>query len=157
MAMRWIFWGFWRNWFLIDPLHYLLSRSDFGFELAEIFVIEKRLPDSASRRLPDSIRLWRRVKIGSGIGLPINKCVGVDSGVDIRWGHSQLWNRVPYTMFFFGFGLRKRADIFAGLPIQCSSFALLTTNNNCYTCMIRNRDRARHLCRYCWHSSVEVS
>jgi hypothetical protein len=40
--------GFWRNWFLIDPLqlHYLSSRSDFGFEFAEIFIIEKRLPDS---------------------------------------------------------------------------------------------------------------
>jgi hypothetical protein len=35
--------------FLIDPLHYFLSRSDYGFEFAEIFVIEKQLPDSASR------------------------------------------------------------------------------------------------------------
>jgi hypothetical protein len=43
------FLGFCRNLFLIDPLHYLSSRSDFGFEFAEIFVIEKRLPDSASR------------------------------------------------------------------------------------------------------------
>ncbi len=33
------------------------------------------------------------------------KCVGVDSEVDSRWGHSQLRHRVPYTMFFFGFGL----------------------------------------------------
>jgi hypothetical protein len=32
----------------MDPLHYLASRSDFGFEFAEIFVIEKRLPDSAT-------------------------------------------------------------------------------------------------------------
>jgi hypothetical protein len=32
----------------------LSSRSAFGFEFAEIFVIEKRLPDSASRRLSDS-------------------------------------------------------------------------------------------------------
>jgi hypothetical protein len=54
MAMRRIFWGFCRNWFLIDPLHYLSSRSDFGFEFAEIFVIEKRLPDSASRGVADS-------------------------------------------------------------------------------------------------------
>ncbi len=44
MAMRRIFWVFCRNWFLIDPLHYLSSSSDFGFEFAEIFVIEKRLP-----------------------------------------------------------------------------------------------------------------
>jgi hypothetical protein len=48
MAMRRIFWGFCRNWFLIDPLHYLSSRSAFGFEFAEIFVIEKRLPNSAN-------------------------------------------------------------------------------------------------------------
>ena len=32
----------------------LLSRSAFGFEFAEIFIIEKRLPDSASRRVGDS-------------------------------------------------------------------------------------------------------
>ncbi len=29
--------------------HYISSRSDFDFEFAEIFVIEKRLPDSPSR------------------------------------------------------------------------------------------------------------
>jgi hypothetical protein len=52
--MRRIFWGFCRNRFLIDPSHYLTSRSDFGFEFAEIFVIEKRLPDSASRGVGDS-------------------------------------------------------------------------------------------------------
>jgi hypothetical protein len=34
--MRRIF-VFFRNWFLIDPLHYLSSRSDFGLEFAEIF------------------------------------------------------------------------------------------------------------------------
>jgi hypothetical protein len=52
--MRRIFWGFCRNWFLIDPSHYLSSLSDFGFEFAEIFVIEKRLPDLANRRVGDS-------------------------------------------------------------------------------------------------------
>ncbi len=52
--MRRIFWGFCRNRFLIDPLHYFSSHSDFGFEFAEIFVIKKRLPDSGSRRLSDS-------------------------------------------------------------------------------------------------------
>ncbi len=40
--MRRIFWGFCRNWFLIDPLLYLSSRSDFGFDFAEIFIIEKQ-------------------------------------------------------------------------------------------------------------------
>jgi hypothetical protein len=47
--MRRVFWDFSINWILIDPLHYLLSRSDFGFEFADIFVIKKRLPDSPSR------------------------------------------------------------------------------------------------------------
>ena len=56
--MRRIFWGFCRNWVLIDPLHYLSSRSAFGFEFAEIFVIEKRLPDSASRGVDDSPTCW---------------------------------------------------------------------------------------------------
>ncbi len=55
MAMRRIFWGFCRNWVLIDPLHYLSSRSAFGFEFAEIFVIEKRLGESGSRWLSDSV------------------------------------------------------------------------------------------------------
>ncbi len=44
--MRPIFRGFCKNWFGIGPLHYILSRSDFGFEFAEIFLIEKRLADS---------------------------------------------------------------------------------------------------------------
>jgi hypothetical protein len=47
--MRRIFWGFCINRFGIGPLHYVLSRSDFSFEFSEIFVIEKRLPDSSSR------------------------------------------------------------------------------------------------------------
>ncbi len=49
MATRRIFWGFCINQFGIGPLHYITSRSDFGFESAEIFVIEKRLPDLASQ------------------------------------------------------------------------------------------------------------
>ena len=59
--MRRIFWGFCRNWFLIDPLHYLSSRSDFGFEFAEILEIEKRLADSASRGVADSATANRGV------------------------------------------------------------------------------------------------
>ncbi len=58
--MRRIFWGFCRNWFLLSPLHYLSSHSDFGFEFAEIFVFEKRLPsitDTGSRRLRVSV-IW---------------------------------------------------------------------------------------------------
>jgi hypothetical protein len=33
----------------IGPLHYLSSRSNFGFEFSEIFVFENRLPASVSR------------------------------------------------------------------------------------------------------------
>jgi hypothetical protein len=39
-----IFWGFCIKWFGIGHLHYVSSRFDFGFEFAEKFVIEKRLP-----------------------------------------------------------------------------------------------------------------
>jgi hypothetical protein len=52
---------FCRNWFLMSPLHYLSGRSDFGFEFAEIFIFEKRLPaitDIKSRRLYVSV-IWR--------------------------------------------------------------------------------------------------
>ncbi len=42
-------------------------------------------------------RLWHRVAHGI--------CVGVLSGVDIRWGYSERRHRIPYTMFFFGFSL----------------------------------------------------
>jgi hypothetical protein len=50
MVMRRIFWVFCINRFLINPLHYLSSPSDFGFEFAEIFIIEKRLPDLLSQK-----------------------------------------------------------------------------------------------------------
>jgi hypothetical protein len=46
----------------IGPLHYLLGRSDFGFEFAEIFVFEKRLSVSVIR----------------GVGLPVLLSRGVD-------------------------------------------------------------------------------
>jgi hypothetical protein len=49
MAMRRIFWGFCINRFGIGPLHYISSHSNFGFKFAEIFVNEKRFPDSESR------------------------------------------------------------------------------------------------------------
>jgi hypothetical protein len=49
MATRRIFWGFCINRFGIGPSHYISSRSDFDFEFMEIFVIEKRLPDSPNR------------------------------------------------------------------------------------------------------------
>ncbi len=67
MAMKPIFWGFCINRFLMSPLHYLSSRSDFGFEFAEIFVIEKRLPVPASGRVAESFFDYEylRDKIGT--------------------------------------------------------------------------------------------
>ncbi len=66
--MRPIFQGFCINQFGIFPLHYIPSHSDFGFEYAEIFVIEKcwvgehQLSDSASGGVADSptwrVRYW---------------------------------------------------------------------------------------------------
>ncbi len=49
IALKRIFWGFCINLFGICPLYYVSSRSDFGFEFPEIFVIEKGLPDWANR------------------------------------------------------------------------------------------------------------
>jgi hypothetical protein len=46
MATRRIFWGFCINRFGIGPLHYISSRSDFDFEVAEILVIEKQTFES---------------------------------------------------------------------------------------------------------------
>jgi hypothetical protein len=65
-----IFMGFCINWILIIPLHYLKSRSEFGLEFVEIFVIQKRLPDSLSQGVDKTAytgwqlsMLYRRVKI----------------------------------------------------------------------------------------------
>jgi hypothetical protein len=90
MAMRRIFWGFSRNWFLIDPLHYLSSHSDFGFEFAEIFLIEKRLPDSPTQRVREPLT----PQLGkSGICLlPDSASWGVDDDLIRRVGES-LWCR----------------------------------------------------------------
>jgi hypothetical protein len=44
------FLGFCINRFGKGPLHYVSSRSDFGFEFAEIFVIEKRLAEPGCRQ-----------------------------------------------------------------------------------------------------------
>ncbi len=49
-----IFRGFCINRFGIGPLHYISSRSDFGFEFSEIFIFEKGLPDFTIRGVSDS-------------------------------------------------------------------------------------------------------
>jgi hypothetical protein len=91
--MRRIFWGFCRNWFLIDPLDYLSSRSAFGFVFAEIFEIEKRLRDSASRGVDDS-PTWR---------------VGDDSPTR-RVGESPWWGYSKYFKFIIDFPVFKRVN-----------------------------------------------
>jgi len=53
--MNRIFRGFCINRFGIGPLHYISSRSDFGFEFSEIFLFEKGLPDSTIRGVGDSL------------------------------------------------------------------------------------------------------
>jgi hypothetical protein len=72
------FLGFCRNWILVDPLHYLLSRSDFDFEFAEIFVIKKRFPDSAIRQLSNSA--------SRGVGNSTSR--GVDDSQTCRVGET---------------------------------------------------------------------
>ncbi len=64
--MRRIFWGFCRNWFLLSPLHYLSGRSDFGFEFAEIFVLEK-WPDSGqtARQCMESMYIHQAIKVSN--------------------------------------------------------------------------------------------
>jgi len=47
--MNRIFRGFCIIRFGLGPLHYIPSRSDFGFDIATILVFEKRLPVSVSR------------------------------------------------------------------------------------------------------------
>jgi hypothetical protein len=71
MATRRIFWGFCINWFGIGPLHYISSRSDFGFEFAELFVFEKRLPDSPSRGVDKNAYRYNFFK-------PLNKSMVIE-------------------------------------------------------------------------------
>ncbi len=62
-------------------------------------------------------RLLLRVKVDSGMRLPMVNVL-VDFGVDIRWGFSQLLHMVPYTTFFFEFGL--------GCNLLCSNYFFVT-------------------------------
>ncbi len=62
MEIRPIFWGFCINRFGIGPLHYISSRSDFGFEFADIFVIEKWLPNSQCLRVHKKAYRYNFVK-----------------------------------------------------------------------------------------------
>ncbi len=96
MAMRRIFWGFRRNWFLMSPLHYLSGRSDVGFEFAEIFIFEIRLPAiTNSRSHPLSVRWYgesptpRIVESGSR-RLPASLICGVSDSPHHRYEESAI-------------------------------------------------------------------
>ncbi len=91
-AMRWIFWGFCRNWFLMSPLHYLSGCLDFGFEFAEIFVLKNDSPLSRTRRVADSLYRWygesltpRIIESGSR-RLPSSLICGVGNSPHHRYG-----------------------------------------------------------------------
>ncbi len=60
------FLGFCINGFGIGTLHYISSRSDFDFEFAELFVIEKRLP---TRLVGESTRM----PIDTSVFKPLNQ------------------------------------------------------------------------------------
>ncbi len=67
------FWGFCRNWFLMSPLHFLSSRSNFSFDLAEIFVFEKLLPaitdgESPTPRITDTQSRQLLASLIHGVG-----------------------------------------------------------------------------------------
>ncbi len=71
--MRRIYWGFCRNWFFMNPLHYLLSRSDFRFEFAEIFIFGKTTPryhqygESPTPRISDTGSRWLPASLLRGV------------------------------------------------------------------------------------------
>jgi hypothetical protein len=81
--MRWIFWGFCRNWFLIDPLHYLSSHSDFGFVFAG-------LGESGSRQLSDSASRGVDNSPNRRVGESAFECLKENSASQ-RVGNSPTW------------------------------------------------------------------
>ncbi len=94
--MRRIFWGFCRNWFLKSPLHYLSSRSDFGFEFAEIFIFEKQLPAITITGNRRSAYQWYgesptpRITDTRSRQLPASLIPGVGDSPHHRYGESAI-------------------------------------------------------------------
>jgi hypothetical protein len=93
MATRRIFWGFCINRFGIGPLHYISSRSDFGFEFAEIFVIEKQLPHSPSQGVYKIAYIYISFQTFKSV-LRIHDILGVDPDLDPRIHASDQWIRI---------------------------------------------------------------
>jgi hypothetical protein len=59
MAMRRIFWGFCRNWFLIDPLHYLSDS------------LTHRIRESAFESLQENSASQREAMVSRGVAIQI--------------------------------------------------------------------------------------
>ncbi len=85
--MNRIFRGFCINRFGIGTLHYISSCSDFGLEFSEIFVLEKRLPDSMIRGVGDSPCQWYVEWVGES---PTQRYGGVDDSPHHRYGESAI-------------------------------------------------------------------
>jgi hypothetical protein len=87
-----IFRGFCINRFGIGPLHYISNRSDFGFEFSEIFLFEKRLPDSTIRGVGDSLyqryaeSATLRLNDTGSRWLSVSLICGVDDSPHHRYG-----------------------------------------------------------------------
>ncbi len=91
-----IFRGFCINRFGIGPLHYISSRSDFGLKFSEIFVFQKRLPDSTIRgvgdsphqRYAESATLWLNDTGSRWLSASLIR--GVDDSPQHRYGESAI-------------------------------------------------------------------
>jgi hypothetical protein len=130
--MRPIFRGFCINRFGIGPLHYISSRSDFGFEFTEIFVIEKLLSDSASRPIFRGFCINR-----FGIG-PLHY---ISSRSDFGFEFTEICIRNRKTTFRLGesgshatlqfgeSGSRRLSDS-AGLKKRCENRNAIPINQN---------------------------
>ncbi len=94
--MNRIFQGFCINRFGIGTLHYISSCSDFGLEFSEIFVLEKRLPDSTIRgvgdstyqRYAESATLWLNDTGSRWLSASLIR--GVDDSPHHRYGESAI-------------------------------------------------------------------
>jgi hypothetical protein len=108
MATNRIFRVFCINRFGLGPLHYISSRSDFGFEFAEIFVLEKRLrtsPPCCHSKLPYlSLRFFSRC---SRLCYRIERSAAQNilgpryCRILFQWARSTVWTRVETKMFVF--------------------------------------------------------
>ncbi len=124
MAVRRIFWCFCRIWFLIDPLHDLSSRSDFGFEFAEIFLIEKRLPESARKIVKFENKICSRKTIETFIKTVWyhGKDPDPDPGTVLRIRITFMRIQIRIPLFTL---MRFRIQLFTLMQIQIRLFTLM--------------------------------